>query len=144
MSCFGKMVLGSLAVLCSFLGCGDKDLQDYSPPIGGAMGTGGATTIVDSDAGSGGTGGIDGAGGTTGSSGPVYANDIDLLLKKYCTSCHSAGAIKPPVDTYATAKANASASNDTIIDGTMPPGPSKLTAAEKAHFDTWVKAGTPP
>jgi hypothetical protein len=144
MSRFGSIVLGSLVVFCPLLGCGDKDLQDYSPRSGGATGTGGTPNIGNSDAGTGGVSGMGGAGGTTTGNGPVYTNDIDLLLKKYCTSCHGAGSIKPPVDTYATAKANASASNDTIIDETMPPGPSKLSAAEKAHFDAWVKSGTPP
>lgn len=141
MSCFGNIVLGSLVGLCLLLGCGDKDLQDYSPRSGG---TGGTPGIGNADAGPGGAGGTGGTPGTTVIGGPVYTNDIDLLLKKYCTSCHGTGATKPPVDTYATAKTYASASNDTIIDETMPPGATKLNATEKARFDAWVKAGTPP
>lgn len=147
MSRFKWMVFGLFATLSPLLGCGEKDLQDYSPTSGGSTASGGTTASSNDDAGSLGTGGMNGTvgtGGSTASSSPVYANDIDLLLKKYCASCHAAGATKPQMDTYATAKASASASNDTMIDNSMPPGPNKLTAAEKAHFDAWIKAGTPP
>jgi hypothetical protein len=50
--------------------------------------------------------------------------------------------MKPLLDAYASVKAEASASNQQIIDDLMPPS-SPLSSPDKALFQSWVSAGAP-
>jgi hypothetical protein len=145
MSRFGSLVLAGVCSAALALGCGEKDLPSDPNSTGGAFpggmtSTGGTTVAPLDDAGA--TTAVD-SGDPVTPTGPVYKNDIDLFLTKYCSSCHSADGVSPPMDTYATAKSSADSSNKTLVAGTMPPGSKQPTAAEKARFAEWVKAGSP-
>jgi hypothetical protein len=165
MSRFGSVIAPWILFSCFLGACGDKLL----PPDPG--GTGGSTTVLTDDSG-GGTGtetntdtGIDaGTGACPGSTLPgvdaspatdaatststavsvTYTKDIQPLLKKYCTSCHSPAGEEPPyLDSYSAAKANAALSLDRIQSGSMPRGGATMSAAEVSLFEAWVQGGEP-
>ena len=168
MSRFGRAI--ALGFLALPLACGDKLLPpDPTAPKGGA---GGTTTVPLVDAG-GGTGtqtstdtSTDaGAGDETGASSPgmdassatntstststvvsvSYARDIQPLMEKYCTTCHSpSGGQKPYLDTYAAAKSGAANSVDDVQTGDMPLSGPAMQPAEVALFEAWVNALEPP
>ncbi len=75
---------------------------------------------------------------------PTYTAQIKALLDGNCTGCHSTASPSHGIalDTYATAKANASAANSAIQAGYMPTG-GPLSTAQKAAFQAWVTAGEP-
>jgi hypothetical protein len=156
---------------CLLFACGDKNYPLSPSATGGAAGTGlGGVAETGGTSGEGGTiqpgidggedidggmavdGGITGAGGVTGAGGASgtggstgttvsFKLQIMPLLEKSC-SCHVTGGFSPLLDNYADTKAAASASNQAIKDGTMPPGGS-LSAADQALFQSWIDAKTP-
>jgi hypothetical protein len=79
----------------------------------------------------------------------TYAKDIKPLLTTSCTPCHLAGGTNPNKwDDYASAKGKIT----TIIDrvkrepgatGFMPRNGAKLSAAQIALLEKWLKDGTP-
>jgi hypothetical protein len=166
MSRFGRAI--ALGILALPLACGDKLLPpDPTAPKGGA---GGTTTVPLVDAG-GGTGtqtstdtstdagdetgasssGMDALSATntsTSTSTAVsvsYARDIQPLLEKYCTTCHSpSGGQRPYLDTYAAAKSGAANSLDDVQSGSMPTTGPAMQPAEVALFEAWVTALEPP
>jgi len=71
-----------------------------------------------------------------------FTYDILPLLKKEC-ACHVSGGVTPLLDTFAAAKANANASMQAIVNGTMPVGLPPLSTSEKELFQSWINAGMP-
>ncbi len=72
-----------------------------------------------------------------------YTDTVKAILDKYCVSCHRPNATPPDLSTYATASAPI-ARKDSLTDinnDSMPTGPKKLTADEKAKFAAWVAGG---
>ena len=118
---------------------------------GGVNGTGGTTAAGGA---SGGSTGLADA-GTSHDAGKVaeagagdtpstvsYATQIAPLLQASCTSCHGGSNPQSGINlsTYAGVKANASAANSAIKNGTMPPG-GALSSANKQLFQTWIDQG---
>ncbi len=62
----------------------------------------------------------------------------------YCTSCHGEGRADSGVryDTYDAAVRHAQAAEDTIADGSMPPGGDMPDAEAEAVY-AWVQCGMP-
>ena len=62
----------------------------------------------------------------------------------YCTSCHGQNKADSGVryDTYEAAVRHAQAAEDTIADGSMPPG-GDMPEAEAEAIYAWVQCGTP-
>jgi len=75
---------------------------------------------------------------------PTYTAEVKALLDGNCIGCHSTASPSHGIalDTYATAKANASSANSAIQAGYMPTG-GPLSTAQKALFQAWVTAGEP-
>jgi hypothetical protein len=160
MSRFGSVIVSGILFSCFLVACGDKLL----PPDPGGTGAnavapaddgGGATgtqtdTNTGIDAGTGGCPGVplpgvdaspatDAATGTSTAVSVTYTNDIQPLLKKHCTSCHSpAGGDYPYLDSYSAAKANAAKALTEVQSGDMPPSGPTMSAAEVSLFKTWV------
>ena len=106
---------------------------------------GGRDSGVDSGRDSGGDGGRDGdvAGGVT------YCAQIQSLLDRSCTGCHSSGLSGTArngapagvdFDSYGAAVANAARAEVRIGAGTMPPG-GGLASADRDLFAEWVARG---
>jgi|GEM_PF-1799226 len=74
-----------------------------------------------------------------------YADTIKPILDKHCVFCHRAQGTPPDLSSYAAASTvtTRDLSLKTILDESMPTGPKKLTADEKAKFKAWVDAGAP-
>jgi|WetSurMetagenome_2_1015567.scaffolds.fasta_scaffold674380_2 hypothetical protein len=119
MSRFGSAI--ALCILSFPFACGDKILPtDPNAPKGGA---GGTTTVPPAVS---------------------YAQDIQPLLEKYCTSCHSSsGGQNPYLDTYTTAKNGAASSLAEVQNGGMPPGSAKMQPSEVALLEAWINAQEP-
>lgn len=120
-------IIGSVA-LCLTFACGDKINPRGNYP--GGEGPGGTTGSLDG-----------GPGGEAGLP-PGFTYDILPLLKKSCL-CHVQGGVQPLLDTYSNVKANANASMQSILDGSMPQGLPPLSASERNLFQSWINAGTP-
>jgi len=120
---FSQAIVVSLLASTFLLACGDK-----INPAGSNNPGGGGSTGDDS--------------GT--STAVTYAGTIQPFLTKYCTSCHNpTTAMSPILNSYDTAKANATACNNDLEVGTMPPSGTKPTAAEKQAFQEWITLGFP-
>jgi hypothetical protein len=126
--------IGSLTIIGTvslglLFACGDKINPRGDFPTGEP--TGGTIGSVD-------------GGGQTGEAGvpPGFTYDILPLLKKSCL-CHVQGGVQPPLDTYSNVKANANASMQSILDGSMPVGLPPLSTSDKNLFQSWINAGTP-
>lgn len=74
-----------------------------------------------------------------------YTDTIKAILDKNCVFCHRVPGSPPNLSTYAAASAESArtSSLQTILDDSMPTGPKKLTADEKAKFKAWVDGGAP-
>ena len=79
-----------------------------------------------------------------------FASQIQPLLERYCTSCHSTAVANrngAPVtinfDSYTAAAANADRANTRIQAGTMPPANANhpVTDTDKCLFQAWVDQG---
>jgi hypothetical protein len=129
----GRLTIRSLSIigamsLCLLFACGDKINPRGEYTTG--SGAGGANGALD--------------GGESAEAGlpPGFTYDILPLLKKSCL-CHVQGGEPPLLDTYSNVKANANASMQSILDGSMPQGLPPLSTSEKNLFQSWINAGTP-
>jgi hypothetical protein len=92
--------------------------------------------------------------------GPTFHKDVEPIVQKHCTMCHTEGGIGPfSMQTYAAAKDYASAMASRTKDRTMPPWGAEETAsckpthafrednrlspAEIATLEAWSRAGAP-
>ncbi len=72
-----------------------------------------------------------------------YSGSIANLVSSKCTSCHDTGGEAPTLNSYATVKENAAASESAITNERMPPG-APLSASDKSLFSKWVSDGSAP
>jgi hypothetical protein len=160
MSRFGSVIVSGILFCCFLVACGDKLLPpdpggtggNTTVPAGGSGGAAGTQTDTNTglDAGTGACPGgplagvdaspaTDAATGTSTTVSVTYTKDIQPLLKKYCTACHSpSGGQDPYLDSYSAAKANAAKALTEVQSGDMPPSGPTMSAAEVSLFKTWV------
>jgi hypothetical protein len=122
-----------------------------STGTGGVKGTGGSTGT----GGSNGTGGSTGTGGAGGSAAPTFTQVYTTILVPFCSgsSCHNPGSQKgvsfaSQSSAYTAVKSRVTVGNGTgssfyktISSGSMPPGGTKISAANLALLAAWINAG---
>lgn len=85
---------------------------------------------------------------------PVFFRDVAPILQAHCQSCHRAGAIAFPLETFEQVRPRASAIASTVANRTMPPwfadprigkfsNDPSLSALEIATLTAWSAAGAP-
>lgn len=88
---------------------------------------------------------------------PTFANDIAPLVRDHCLQCHGHGGIGSPIEftSYEDVRSWAKAMSNAIGSRSMPPwsadpehslkfrNDARLTAAQIALFQAWVRAGSP-
>lgn len=85
----------------------------------------------------------------------TWSDDVAQITYSKCSKCHHTGGIAPfPLMNYADVQANATAIQDAITNGIMPPFPpdesyqqythsNALTSEQKSIFLTWLTNGMP-
>jgi Cytochrome C oxidase, cbb3-type, subunit III len=132
------LLAASVAAGCAGV-VGDPEQIGNGNPPGDTMqpGTPGGGPVVNT-----GTGGA----GSNGGAATGLPCDVQALLQTRCQGCHGSpplGGVPFSLVTFADAEAHAQAAVTAMMNGTMPAGGPRATAAEIQVMTKWIAAGFP-